>query len=316
MLIDRTGLATFLRRRRESLQPEDFGLPRERRRRTSGLRREEVAGICRMSTDYYSRLERERGPQPSEQMLRSIASGLRLSLSERDHLFRLAGHHPPVRGASGDQVSPGLLRVLERITDSPAEVVTELGETIRQNSLGVLLHGDRTGHTGPERSLYYRWFTNPAARHLHVPEEHALISRVFTSRLRQVATLRGPQSQAAHLTGLLLAASAEFRPLWHDHEVGVQQRETEHIIHPRAGLLELLRSTLSEPDHSHSLVVYTAASGSETQERLRRLAGFRDAPVSFSESSHRSREALPLRAGEGTLTSLTPRVLSIGPAGP
>ena len=96
-MIDRAGLAEFLRRRRESLQPEDVGLPRGPRRRTNGLRREEVATLCHMSTDYYSRLERERGPQPSSQMLASIALGLHLSLDERDHLFRLAGHRtrPP-----------------------------------------------------------------------------------------------------------------------------------------------------------------------------------------------------------------------------
>ena len=79
-MIDRTGLAEFLRRRRELLQPEDVGMPRGQRRRTSGLRREEVAVLCNMSTDYYSRLERERGPHPSEQMIASIAQGLHLSL--------------------------------------------------------------------------------------------------------------------------------------------------------------------------------------------------------------------------------------------
>ena len=94
-VIDREGLADFLRRRREALQPEDVGLPRGQRRRTSGLRREEVAALCHMSTDYYSRLEQERGPQPSEQMIASIAQGLHLSRAERDHLFRLAGHQPP-----------------------------------------------------------------------------------------------------------------------------------------------------------------------------------------------------------------------------
>ena len=96
-MIDRAGLAEFLRRRRESLQPEDVGLPRGQRRRTAGLRREEVATLCHISADYYSRLERERGPHPSEQMIASIAQGLHLSVDERDHLFRLAGHQAPTR---------------------------------------------------------------------------------------------------------------------------------------------------------------------------------------------------------------------------
>src|SRR3712207_8943142 len=114
MAIDRTGLAEFLRRRRESLQPEDVGLPRGQRRRTTGLRREEVAALCHMSTDYYARLERQRGPQPSEQMVASIAQGLHLSIDERDHLFRLAGQHAPARGADSEHISPGLLRKIGR----------------------------------------------------------------------------------------------------------------------------------------------------------------------------------------------------------
>src|SRR3712207_8599057 len=125
MRIDRAGLAEFLRRRRESLQPEDVGLPRGPRRRTGGLRREEVAALCHMSTDYYARLEQERGPQPSEQMIASIAQGLHLSLDERDHLFRLAGHQPPPRGASTEHISPGLLRIFDRLGDTPAEIRSE-----------------------------------------------------------------------------------------------------------------------------------------------------------------------------------------------
>ena len=95
--VDRGQLADILRTRRKALQPEDVGLPRGPRRRTQGLRREEVAAMCGMSVDYYSRLEQERGPQPSEQMLSAIARGLRLSLDERDHLFRLGGHATPRR---------------------------------------------------------------------------------------------------------------------------------------------------------------------------------------------------------------------------
>ena len=118
VMIDRAGLAAFLRRRRESLQPEDVGLPRGPRRRTSGLRREEVAALCHLSTDYYSRLERERGPHPSDRLIASIAQGLHLSVDERDHLFRLAGHHPPAGGASGEHISPGMLRIFDRLADT------------------------------------------------------------------------------------------------------------------------------------------------------------------------------------------------------
>jgi transcriptional regulator with XRE-family HTH domain len=272
MEIDRSGLAEFLRHRREALQPEDVGLPRGQRRRTSGLRREEVAALSHMSTDYYSRLERERGPQPSEQMIASIAQGLHLSLDERDHLFRLAGHTPPDRGSAGEHISPGMLRIFDRLQDTPAEIVTELGETLRQTPLGVALTGDLTALRGPARSIGYRWFTDPAMRALYAPEDHAFLGRLWVSGLREAATLRGPGSRAAEYVELLLARSEEFRELWNLHEVGVRPREVKHFVHPELGPLELSCQTLLDPGQSHSLLVYTAVPGSESAEKLELLS--------------------------------------------
>ncbi|MEU6249486.1 helix-turn-helix transcriptional regulator [Glycomyces sp. NPDC047010] len=271
-MIDRTGLAGFLRSRREALQPEDVGLPRGARRRTAGLRREEVAALCHMSVDYYSRLERERGPQPSEQMLASIAQGLHLARVERDHLFRLAGHRPPVAGVAGEHISPGLLRVLDRLGDTPAEIVTELGETLRQTALGVALTGDSTRFTGPERSLGFRWFTVPAVRERYAPQEHAFLGRMYASGLREIVALRGPGSRAAQLADLLLVRSGEFRRLWEAHEVGLRPNEVKHFVHPEAGGMELHCQRLVDPDCLHSLMVYTAVPGTESHERLRLLA--------------------------------------------
>jgi transcriptional regulator with XRE-family HTH domain len=267
-MIDRAGLAEFLVRRRGALQPEDVGLPRGQRRRTKGLRREEVAALCHMSTDYYSRLERQRGPQPSEQMIASIAQGLHLSRDERDHLFRLAGHQPPVRGSGTDHISPGMLRIFDRLTDTPAEIVTELGETLRQTPLGAALVGDLCRHTGASRSIGYRWFTDPAARDLHPPEDHEFYSRMYVSGLRGVLTLRGPASKAAELAELLTAQSEEFRTLWKEHEVGIRPREIKRYQHPVVGPLELNCQILLDPNESHTLLVYTAVPGSESYEKL------------------------------------------------
>jgi transcriptional regulator with XRE-family HTH domain len=271
-MIDRAGLAEFLVRRRSALQPEDVGLPRGQRRRTSGLRREEVAALCHMSTDYYARLERERGPHPSEQMIASIAQGLHLSRHERDHLYRLAGHRPPVRGSGTDHISPGILRILDRLTDTPAEIVTELGETLRQTPLGVALAGDLCRHTGPARSIGYRWFTDPAARGMHPPEDHEFYSRLYVSGLRGVLTLRGPESRAARYVELLTEQSEEFRSLWSEHEVGIRPREIKRYNHPEVGLLELNCQILLDPDESHTLLVFTAAPGSESYEKLQLLS--------------------------------------------
>lgn len=272
MDIDRAGLAAFLRRRRETLQPEDVGLPRGPRRRTDGLRREEVALLCHMSTDYYARLERERGPQPSDQMLASIAQGLHLSLAERDHLFLLAGHQPPPRGATSDHIGPGLLRILDRLDDTPAEIVTELGETLRQSRLGVALIGDASGYSGPDRSFPFRWFTDPAARERYAPQDHDRLSRLFASGLREIATRRGPGSRAAVYAELLLGRSTEFRELWDRHEVGVRPDAVKRFRHPEVGLLELNCQSLLDPDQSHRLLVYTADPGSESYEKLQLLA--------------------------------------------
>lgn len=270
-MIDRPGLAEFLRSRRIALQPEDVGLPRGPRRRTDGLRREEVAAMCHMSTDYYARLERGTGPTPSEQMMAAIAQGLHLSMAERDHLFRLAGHRPPSTRASGDHIGPGLLRILDRLDDTPAEIVTELGETLRQSPLAVALTGDLTRYTGPSRSLGYRWFTDPATRALYLEEDHEFLSRMFASGLRENIAVRGRPSRGAELADLLLDESAEFRRVWDRHEVGIRPLDVKHLVHPQLGPLELACQTLIDPAQSHYLLVYTAVPGSRSHEMLQLL---------------------------------------------
>jgi hypothetical protein len=232
-----------------------------------------------MSADYYARLERERGPQPSEQMIASIAQGLHLSLDERDHLFRLAGHHSPTRGADSEHISPGLLRILDRLDDTPAEIVSELGETLRQSSLSVALTGDTTGHTGPARSIGYRWFTDPAARKLYPPEDHPFLSRMYAAGLRGIVTLRGPGSRAAYLADLLLSQCEEFRRVWDEHEIGIRPNDTKRLIHPEVGALELNCQRLLDPQQSHALLVYTAVPGSESYDKLRLLSVIGNQPV-------------------------------------
>src|SRR5690606_13442212 len=149
--MDRAQLAEFLRHRREALHPEDVGLSRGPRRRTPGLRREEVAQLAGISTDYLNRLEQARGPQPSPQVLGALARALRLGADERDHLFRLAGHPAPERGAGSTHVSPALLRILDRLPDTPAQVMSELGETLAQTAPAKVLLGDNDARQGLER---------------------------------------------------------------------------------------------------------------------------------------------------------------------
>lgn len=276
-MADRAALAAFLRARREALQPEDVGLPRGRRRRTGGLRREEVAALCDMSVDYYSRLEQPRGPHPSEQMLAAMARGLHLSLEERDLLFQLAGHAVPRRVRRGDHINPGMMRILDRLEDTPAQVMNHLGETLRQTRPAVTLLGDETAYTGLARSAHYRWFTDPVARLLHPEDDHAERSRLLVADLHGAYIRDGGDSRAAALVDALNRASPEFAGLWRERPVLGPYCAPKRFRHPQVGTLELHCQTLVDPDQSQRLVVYTATPGTESHTNLRLLSLLPDA---------------------------------------
>ena len=271
--MDPAQLADFLRHRRQALQPEDVGLARGPRWRTSGLRREEIALLASMSSDYYTRLEQQRGPQPSMLMLAAIARALRLTLAERDHLYRLAGHTPPRSDVRTDHVGPGMQRVLDRL-DTPAMVTNDLGEVLAQNPLGVALIGDETrfARDDPDRSRFHRWFIDPAERDLHAPEDHDRLSRSYVAALR-IATGRHPDDPCGRaLVDRLLAVSPEFAVLWADHDVSWRPDvEPKTFLHPQVGRLELDCQALIAESESQFLLVYTAKPGTESAERLQLL---------------------------------------------
>nr|WP_221376436.1 helix-turn-helix transcriptional regulator [Actinoplanes polyasparticus] len=266
--LDRDGLAAFLRGRRLALQPEDVGLRRGARRRTSGLRREEVAELCDMSADYLARLERGSGSQPSQQMAAAIARGLRLTPEERDHLFLLCGHRLQSRQLRDAHISPGLLRVMDRLQDTPAEIVGPIGETLQQTPPAVALLGDETRYTGPARSALYRWFTDPAARSRYLADDHHLNSRVYVSILRAAGAAQGPGSPAAALVTELRRISREFAELWDRQEVGLRWSSAKRFVHPEVGRIDLYCQTLLDPDQGQSLLIFTAAPGTESYDKL------------------------------------------------
>jgi transcriptional regulator with XRE-family HTH domain len=270
--MDRAALADFLRRRREALRPRDVGLPDGARRRAPGLRREEVAALAVMSTDYYTRLEQQRGPQPSEQMLASLARALRLTSHERDYLFQVAGHNAPASLSAATHVAPALLRVLDRLSDTPALIVSSLGETLVQNKMAEALFGDKSGFTGLARSETYRWFTDPAER-LHYPEhDRDRQSRAQVANLRAAYGSMGANSRAGELVRALQKASAEFAGLWDRHEVAQRFADHKTLIHPELGPIEVDCQALFTEDQSQALLVLTAPPRSEAFEKLQLLA--------------------------------------------
>jgi transcriptional regulator with XRE-family HTH domain len=269
--MDRALLADFLRARREALQPEDVGLPRGSRRRTGGLRREEVAVLAGMSADYYSRLEQQRGPMPSEQMLAALARALKLSPSEEEHLFALGGHSAPRRELRDEKVSPAMRRIVERLTDTPAIVLSRFGEALLQTPSAVTLFGDYTRFTGMARYLVYRWFTDPEQRALYPPEDHAVRGRVFTAEIRAAYTA-DPTGPAGGIVEALLAVSPEFAQVWRMHEVAVtHHHDLKRYRHPAVGEMELYGRRLVDPDEGQELLVFLAEPGSPSEEKLRRL---------------------------------------------
>ncbi|MFJ3492122.1 helix-turn-helix transcriptional regulator [Streptomyces sp. NPDC086091] len=267
--MDRDQLADFLRHRRESLRPEDVGLPPGARRRVDGLRRGEVADLAGMSADYYTRLEQARGPQPSAQMLAALARALRLTRDERDHLYRISGHPAPERGALSDShVLPGLQRVLDRLDDTPALVLSGLTETLVQNRLATVLFGDQTAFTGLRRSGIYRWFTDPHERRVYPVGDHDRQSRANVAALRIAYGLGGPASRASQLVHELSRISPEFTDLWARHEVAQRFEDHKVLLHPEVGAIEFDCQALLTEDQSQALLVLTAAPRSDASEKL------------------------------------------------
>lgn len=223
-----------------------------------------------MSTDYYSRLEQQRGPQPSEQILAALARALRLTPDERDHLFTLAGRSAPRRALWSDHVSPPLLRVLDRL-DTPALVINDLGETLVQNRAAALLLGDHSGRTGFARSAVYRWFTDPAERAHYPDEDHARQSRMQVAQLRFAATAVTGHPGAGRLVAALLSQSSEFAELWQRHEVMRRFEDRKTLVHPEIGEVDLDCQALFTEDQSQTLLVLTAHAGTGADEKLRLL---------------------------------------------
>jgi transcriptional regulator with XRE-family HTH domain len=247
-------------------------LPTGTRRRTPGLRREEVAQLAGMSADYYGRLEQARGPQPSKQVLASLARALRLTRDERDHIFYLAGHTPPPSHRGGGHVRPGLLYLLDRLVDTPAQVMTDLGEVLAQNAMAVALVGDQTGYKGPARSFIYRWFTDEATRALYPEADHPHHTQVQVADLRAAVARRPGDPEAAALVTALLKESPEFRQTWEQHEVAVRRHDRKKIVHPALGIIEVNCEILLSEEQNQMLLVFSAPPGSPAVEQLEFLA--------------------------------------------
>jgi transcriptional regulator with XRE-family HTH domain len=260
----RRELARFLRDRREKLQPIDVALPVDRRRRTPGLRREEIALLAHMSVDYYARLEQARGPRPSPRILDALTGALRLTPAERTHLFRLAGANPTPPASPVRRVRPYVADLLHRLPETGA-VVTDAGyDVIAWNPLAAAL----LGNLDQEPNLARRRFLHLGHQESSGAEEFA---RIAVSRLRR-AVARYPRDEpVARLVAELRSASSDFREVWETDPVHAPGHRTKTMTHPDVGPLRVNCDILTVPDDDQQVVFITADPDTPSARAFRHL---------------------------------------------
>jgi transcriptional regulator with XRE-family HTH domain len=269
---DSTDLAAALRQWRERLSPADVGVPAGPRRRTPGLRREEVARLAGVSVDYVVRLEQARGPHPSASVLGALARALRLTTAETAHLFDLAGVERPGPGQVVDVVRPSVLRLLDRMQDLPAMLVDARGSLLAWNTLLNALFGDLSAIPRERRNLVWMRF-GPRGRDacsLVVDEDGARErhDRAAVARARSALARYPDDALLRGIVDELNRTSPLFAELWAQRPVQERRMDRKTFDVPGVGRLTLDCDALAVPEDDQRLVVYSATPGSRDAELL------------------------------------------------
>ncbi|MFC4502504.1 MULTISPECIES: helix-turn-helix domain-containing protein [Streptomyces] len=267
-------LGEFLKARRAELSPRVVGLPDSSGpRRVAGLRREEVAQLAAISTDYYTRLEQGRMPA-SAPVLQALAEALHLDDDQRRYLFGLAGKETGrPRRRPLQKVQPQLRRVLDDLTSTPAIVMGRRMDVIAWNPLAAALITDFGAIPEKHRNYVRILFTDPAMRTLYA--DWKSVARTCVAQLRMAAAKYPDDPRLTSLVGELSVQDADFRKWWAAHHVAMLSVGTKVLDHPVAGELSLDWDTLTaSTDPDQQLVVWTAEVGSPTHDGLRILASW------------------------------------------
>ncbi|HST84864.1 MAG TPA: helix-turn-helix transcriptional regulator [Kineosporiaceae bacterium] len=270
----RNELGGFLSKRRSELSPRTVGLPETGgTRRVEGLRREEVAQLASISTDYYTRLEQGR-MQASAPVLDTLARVLHLDDDQRAYLFQLAGKTTTGTRRRGMQkVQPQLQRVLDDLTSTPALVQGRRGDILAWNCLAAALVTDFSRIPEKHRNYPRIQFTDPAMRTLYADWETS--AQISVAQLRMEAAKYPDDPRLIALVGELSMRDKRFAQWWGDHLVAARTVGTKTLNHLVVGELVLDWDTLTaNTDPDQHLTVWTAAPGSATHERLRILASW------------------------------------------
>ncbi|MCJ1714833.1 helix-turn-helix domain-containing protein [Microbacterium sp. M1A1_1b] len=259
--------ATVLRAWRDRVTPEAVGLPAGPGRRTPGLRREELAALAGVSVDYVVRLEQGRSVNPSPQLLGALATALRLTTEERDHLFRVADAAPPSRGVVPRHITPGVQRLIDRLGDVPLAVFTATHEILLWNELWAAMNGDPARLVGLDRNLVWRYFTAGHEGVEYDDDHHEEFSGDLVADLR-LAFGRYPGDRAlADLVARLRRESPEFERRWAVARVA-EHRASRKTVRTPVGGIEVDCDTLTVTGGDLRIVVYTVVPGSESAARL------------------------------------------------
>ena len=259
-----------LRRWRDRVAPEAVGVPAGRRRRASGLRREELAALAGISADYLTRLEQGRATAPSTQVVESLARALRLADAERDLLYRLAGHAAPGPDVVPSRVPPSVQRLLDRLSHTPVVVYDATWTLVLANAPYNALMGDTTTWRGLERNAVWRNVARLPSRVVHTPREQAEHEARLVADLRLTASRYPADRALRRLVAELAAGSPRFAELW-DSEAPpppADQSRRKTVDHPAVGRITLDCDTLLVALDDLRISVYTAEPGSEDADRL------------------------------------------------
>jgi len=269
-LVEENPLGTYLRDRRAKLDPATLGLPVVRRR-TPGLRREEVAQRANLSATWYTWLEQGRGGAPSADVLDRISRALMLTEVERQHMFLLAlGRPPEVRYHAPEAVTPRLQRVLDALEFSPAYVKTSTWDIVAWNRAALAVFGNYEEIPPEQRNLLRLIFLSPRGRYAQQEWEH--VTRFAVAAFRADVARAGAAKTVQALVDELRRLSPEFETIWRENDVRSTYGEfAKTLRHPLAGLLTLEYSAFAvdgRPDLD--LVIYNPATPADV-ERIRAL---------------------------------------------
>ncbi|WP_232717241.1 helix-turn-helix transcriptional regulator [Gordonia metallireducens] len=283
--MDKHGLASFLRSRRERLQPEDVGLPAGTRRGTPGLRREEVAVLAHISTEYYVRLEQGRAPRPSAEVLVGIAGALLLTDEESDHLHMLAGTAPLRNSLHRRDVRPSIVALLNRMPQTAGFVMSAIFEVLAWNDLAAALLED-FGELGPaDRNLARRAFLTDDAAPLYGISDGAEFRHHVVARLQLAATRYPSDPAVVGLVEDLREGSAQFARLWDQHDVAAAPTLRKTLRHPVVGEITVDCDSLELAERDQHLVLYSAPAGSADAEALALLQVLGSDAAGLSEAT-------------------------------